>query len=305
MLQREHHEQAIDPILIFFRKVSMNKDQVNQILAYYSVSGQMCDLGEYTALARELAGEPAALVKVLQGLVIHIFWAERYGVKLSEERQAEVQIRSVQPKLVRLFQLDPRPMSMARPPELRLVGNCRDFSLLLAALLKAHGIPARPRCGFGTYFMPGHFEDHWMTEYWNAVEGRWVQVDAQLDPLQVQALGVQFNPLDMPAGQFVLAGEAWKMCRAGQANPDDFGIFQWKGWDFIRGNVMRDFLALNKVVVLPWDSWQATASACAEFTPAQWDEMDRISDLTLLGNDGFEQVRALYQENLIFHFTES
>lgn len=237
-----------------------------------------------------------ALVQSLQGLVLHVFWAERYGVKLSEERQSEVQIRPVAPKLARLFGLDPR------PPELRLVGNCRDFALLLSAFLKVHGIPARARCGFGAYFTPGHFEDHWMTEYWSREAERWVQVDPQLDELQKQVLGIFFDPLDLPPGQFVLAGEAWQMCRAGKANPEHFGIFQWHGWDFIRGNVMRDFLALNKVVVLPWDSWSATEIPVAEFTPAQMEQVDKIAALTLAGNGAFDEIRALYEENPVFHF---
>src|SRR6516165_7569409 len=30
----------------------------------------------------------------------------------------------------------------------------------------------------------GSFEDHWVCEYWNGAEERWVLVDAQLDELQ-------------------------------------------------------------------------------------------------------------------------
>ncbi|MBE0698346.1 MAG: transglutaminase domain-containing protein [Anaerolineaceae bacterium] len=275
--------------------------KLDTILSYYTQPGAMCQLGEYAAQVRTLPRDVPALVRVLQGLVLHIFWAERYGVKLSEERQAEVQIRRVQPKLERLLHIDPRPFTTPRPVEQRLVGNCRDFALLFSAFLKELGVPARPRCGFGTYFMPNHFEDHWMTEYWNNTEERWVQVDPQLDDLQKQVLHIAFDPLDMPNGQFILAGEAWRMCRAGEANPDDFGIFQWHGWDFIRGNLMRDFLALNKVVVLPWDFWTATGSPVASLTPPQMEAVDRIAALTLAGNDAFAEIRSLYEQDPTFH----
>ena len=73
---------------------------------------------------------------------------------------------------------------MPRPLDRRLVGNCRRFSVLLVAMLRHQGVPARARCGFGAYFLPNHFEDHWVVEYWNQEGGRWVFVDAQLDELQ-------------------------------------------------------------------------------------------------------------------------
>jgi hypothetical protein len=283
-----------------FLENSMINEKLDTILAYYTQPGAMCALGEYGDLVHGLPQDLPGLVKALQGLVLHVFWAESYGVKLPEERQAEVQIRRVPPKLARLLEIDPSPLSAPRPPERRLVGNCRDFSLLLSAFLKAQGVPARARCGFGTYFTPNHFEDHWMTEYWDSAAERWVQVDAQLDDLQKQVLKIGFNTLDMPHGQFVLAGEAWRMCRTGLANPDDFGIFQWHGWDFIRGNLMRDFLSLNKVVILPWDFWSATEPPVADFTAAQMETTDRIAELTLAGNGAFDQICSIYADDPVY-----
>ena len=58
-----------------------------------------------------------------------------------------MQIHQVGPKLARLFQIDPRPIDAERPSELRLVGNCRDYALLISAFLKELGVPARARCG--------------------------------------------------------------------------------------------------------------------------------------------------------------
>jgi transglutaminase-like putative cysteine protease len=52
-------------------------------------------------------------------------------------------------------------ISTARPPQKRLVGVCHHPMLLLVAMLRAQGVPARARSGFGSYFNPGFFEDHW------------------------------------------------------------------------------------------------------------------------------------------------
>jgi len=44
---------------------------------------------------------------------------------------------------------------------------------------------ARSRCGFATYFAdPGTCEDHWICEYWDSAQKRWVKVDPQIDPFQ-------------------------------------------------------------------------------------------------------------------------
>ena len=279
----------------------MITDKRDTLLSFYTQQGVMTNPGPYRELFEALPRDIPALVSVLQGLMLHVFWAERYGVKLSEDRQAEVHIRPVKRKLPRLLEIDSRPLPEARPPALRLVGNCRDFSTTLASMLKVHGIPARARCGFGTYFMPGHYEDHWMTEYWHSSEGRWVQVDAQLDGLQRDTLKLQFDTLDMPRGQFVIAGDAWAMCRAGQANPDDFGIFEWHGWDFIKGNVMRDFLALNNVEVLPWDDWSIVIKPWSEFTPEEQADFDHLAALTVTGDSAFEEIRSIYEMNPQYH----
>jgi hypothetical protein len=254
----------------------------------------MTDPGEYASLFDQLPAEIPALVEVVQGLLIHVFWAERYGVTLSEERKQELQIRAVAPKLARVLELDDRPLAAARPLELKLVGNCRDFSVLLCAMLRHHGVPARARCGFGVYFLPDHYEDHWMCEYWNAGEARWVAVDAQLDTFQQEALDIQFDPLDIPPGQFVTGGQAWQMCRAGEADPDKFGIFDMHGLGFVRGDLILDFMALNKVELLPWDhGWGYTA----EGVGMEFEVMDRIARLTLAGNEAFAEVRAAYEDD--------
>lgn len=270
-------------------------------LAYYACPGPMTGLKELASLFDELPTGVPGLVEVVQGLLIHIFWAERYGVTLSEERKQEVNIRSVSQKLKRIQALDEAPLSADRPLEKKLVGNCRDFSTLLCAMLRRQGVPARARCGFGTYFLPDHYEDHWVCEYWKADEQRWVMVDAQLDALQREALNIQFDPLDMPPGQFVTGGEAWLMCRAGEADPDRFGIFEWHGIWFVRGDLIRDFLALNKVEVLPWDGgW----GFLADEQNMEAELMDHIAGLTQAGDEAFAEIRATYENDPRFHIPD-
>ncbi len=263
-------------------------------LAYYATPGPMTAAGALAVLLDPLPAGVAALRDIVQGLLIHIFWARRYGVELDETRQQEVQIRALASKLERIVELDPRPLAEERPPARRLVGNCRDFSVTLAGLLQHHGIPARARCGFGRYFEPDHYEDHWVGEYWNAAEGRWVLVDAQLDALQRGVLDLPFDPLDVPRDQFITGGAAWQLCRSGRADPDAFGIHDMHGLWFVRGNLVRDVAALNKMELLPWDVW----GLADEGSGLTADDMTALDEMAALsGGDaaGFDRIHAWYE----------
>jgi len=253
---------------------------MNESLAFYATPGLLTAPGNQAGLLDHLPGEVEALCRIVQGLIIHIFWAEQYGVQLDATRREEVQLRSVARQLARITELDARPLDQAREPAKRLVGNCRDFSAMLTTILRHQGIPARARCGFGRYFLPNHYEDHWVCEYWNAAQKRWVLVDAQLDALQSRKLAIAFSPLDVPREQFIVGGKAWQLCRSGQADPETFGIFDMHGLSYVRGNLLRDVASLNKMELLPWDSWGLVIGRHADLSPDDLALLDQVAELT-------------------------
>ena len=266
-------------------------------LTYFSHFGKITDPDPYADLYTGLPSGIPSLVQVVQGLIVHVFWAERYGLRLTGERQAEVQLRSMERRLERTLELDPGLLTTPRPLDRKIVGNCRDFSVTLASMLQSKGIPARPRCGFGAYFLPNHYEDHWVCEYWNEARQRWILVDAQLDELQRTALGTSFDTLDVPRDQFIVGGAAWKMCRSGQANPDQFGIFDMHGMDFVKGDFIRDVAALNKVELLPWDCWGLILADYGSLPPDDLSLLDQLADLTHTDVPEFDRVRQLYESD--------
>ena len=278
-------------------------------LDFYARPGMMTEVGQNSDLLAGLPTEIGALCKVVQQNLIHVFWAERYGRTLSDEEKATLNIRTTSRKLELMRQVDGQHLAAARPLEKRQVGNCRDFSLLLTAILRHQGRPARARCGFGAYFIPGHFEDHWVCEYWNPEQDRWILVDAQLDDFQRKALKITFDPLDVPHDQFVIAGQGWQMCREGRAKPEQFGIFDMHGWWFIFGDVVRDFLSLNKVEILPWDYEVGFFTHRLE-DPFPQDQAeialyDKIAALTVAGNEAFQEIRQNYSEDARWRVPES
>ncbi|MGC2442438.1 transglutaminase domain-containing protein [Candidatus Binatus sp.] len=251
---------------------------------------------EFRALPRDLA----PLCELVQGVLIHRDIAPwLYGLTLTEAQRDDGHLRPMAQMLSRIHALDARPLTDARDVGHRLPSVCRHFSLMLCSILRAQGVPARPRCGFGAYFTRGKFEDHWVCEYWNAAEKRWILVDAQLDAIQRKALNINFDPTDTPRNKFIIAGDAWQMCRSGGADPAAFGLthIHESGLWFIAGNVLRDLASLNKMEMLPWDVWGAMDMNDAALTDEKKALLDRVAALTLAGDDAFAEMRAAYESD--------
>lgn len=258
---------------------------------YYRSHGIITDPGAFIEKYEGLPDDTAGIVEVIHGLFLHIFWAKAYGVELTGPQYRHVQSRSITNILSVMDSLDDSPLMKARPYEKRFIGNCRDHSVFLCSVLRSKGIPARARCGFATYFVPGRYEDHWICEYWNESRNRWVSVDPQLDRLQKDTLGIDFDTLDMPKGRFITGSEAWQMCRSGAADPDSFGIFEMRGLDFVLGDFIRDIAALNKVELLPWDCWGLMLKGVNKLSANEYALLDKAAELVMSG-DG--QIYELY-----------
>lgn len=263
--------------------------------SYYVEHSATSYPGAYTRLFTGLPKDVAELCRIVQGSMLHVFWAERYGITLAEGRAQAVNLRRVERLLARHQEIEQTPLLEARPLEKRLVGNCRTFSVLLCAMLRHVGIPARARCGFGRYFLPDRFEDHWVCEYWHEAENRWVMVDAQLDALQCEVLNILFDPFDVPRDQFIVGGKAWHWCRSGKEDPEKFGIFDMHGLWFVRGDFVRDVAALNKEPLLPWDCWGLIDRKDDAISSGEWELLDEVALLTF-DDVNYPAIRTVYQE---------
>jgi len=251
---------------------------------YFAAPGPLTDLSAHGARTRELPLAIGELCAVVQGLIVHPFLVHLYGLIPSDLHQDDLEIRYASAMIDRILAVDSRPLREPRPPGRRFVGNCRHFTVLLCAFLRAHGVPARARCGFGAYFAPGRFEDHWVCEVWDAARESWFLVDAQIDAVQRRAMEIAFDPLDVPRTQFLVAGEAWQRCRSGRAHPQQFGILDLRGLWFVRGNLVRDLAALAKRELLPWDGWGLMAKR-ADGDAAEMALLDRVAVLTQAGDE--------------------
>jgi Transglutaminase-like superfamily len=263
-------------------------------LTHYSTPGPMTDLADVPADVFDgLPHEPRALCRTVQGLIVHEFWAHAYGFDVPVSRLDAFHARSAAEMTEHILRLNPAPLAVERAVEQRMVGNCRYFSALSCAFLRRAGIPARARCGFADYFEPGRFVDHWVTEYWDSSDRRWVRIDAQLDAVQRAAISPSFNTEDQPAGPFLPAGEAWQRCRRGTADPGAFGILDMWGLWFVQNNVVRDLAALNKMELLPWDVW-GPMTVGTDPDAAALELTDSVA--SILTSDDTDAIRRVYED---------
>lgn len=269
-------------------------------LEFYAQPASLTSAGRYASLLEKLPSSVPELVQLIQGLGIYdVVATDFYGVMLPDSRHNEIHLRAFEKMLEQLLALDNQPLTVARTADKRLACRCHNFTRFLVAMLRATGIPARSRCGFGAYFNAGSFEDHWVCEYWKATEARWVLVDAQLDGVWRERLRIDFDIFDVPRDRFLIAGDAWTQCRTGQADPMKFGIgfVNLRGLWFVAGNLVRDIAALNTMEMSPWDVWGAMPPPNEALNADQLAFFDRLAALTREPDPSFAALRHLYEND--------
>lgn len=275
-----------------------------QLLNFYSHPTEMSSTGKYAVWFNGLPNNIGELTRIIQGLLLHEYVAsDFYSFAIPKQRKGETHLRSIESILDTLFKIDNQPISITRPVNKRLIGNCHHFALMLVAILRAKGIPARYRCGFGNYFNPPYFEEHVVCEYWNAPEARWIIVDPQFDEVWRTQLKIEHNIFNVPRDRFLIAGEAWIQCRSGSADPSKFGIFKGnlRGLWLIAGELIRDVAALNKMEMLPWDVWGAIPNPDETLNDEQLAFFDRLAALTRSVDESFVKLHKLYENDDRLH----
>jgi len=211
---------------------------MSEITDFYRQPGHTSDLGRHRELALSLPADVGALGTIVRGLLVHNFAAKMRGLQFPAERMSHMQTVGAEAILDNVFSLDRSPLDLKRPVERRMVGFCYHFALLHCALLRATGTPARARCGFAGYLEARRWIDHWVVEYW---DGRgWHLTDPQI------------GRSDLSRDDFQNGLTAWNQCRGEASMSAVYGNGELWGWDELRGSLINDVGALNKVEVSGW-----------------------------------------------------
>lgn len=243
------------------------------------------DPGRFGPLLDALPRAVPELAAVVRNVVVHYRAA---GITFEGERLAEIDHRWVDRMLAADQGRFPVPLSAPRPVDRRVVGCCRDFTLLTVAALRQRGVAARSRVGFASYLVPGFHCDHVVAEYWDG--GRWVWVDAQLDP----ARDWGFDPADVPRVSSAVApgvalasaAQVWSAYRQGLLEVDRYGVDpglpQLAGGWFVFDYVFQELAHRQGDELLLWDGWGAMVWDLADADLALADEVAAL----LLAADG-------------------
>jgi len=278
----------------------LSKRDSHLLLQYYAQQSVITDPSMYSHLFDHLPHDLPNLVKTVQGLVISLPWEDAYGLDTPRERNREICLRTVPEMLERILELDSSSLTVRRPPQKRKASLCRDFAVLLTSMLRHQSVPARVRVGFAGYYRAGipRYWDHRIAEYWNDRLNRWVLVDAMTEEPILERLRFKVDPLNIDSSsQFLLAGEVWQRCRAGKADPKEFGDSPDDlGLPPVRYALLQDFDYLNKNELVGFDAGHSLINKPEnEVTEEEKTLLDEIAEMTNHVDSNFNGLRELYQ----------
>jgi hypothetical protein len=252
----------------------------------YASHSAYSDPGTWAPLLDELPTDPAALSEVARNVIAHY---RAHAAELPEETREDVHLRWLADILAADQARNAAPLATKRSMAARVQGCCRDHTLFCVGALRQHGIPARSRIGFASYFKPDWNHDHVVVEAWRGE--RWVRFDPELVPGDFP-----FDTLDIPAGRqapFRTAAEVWQGHRAGLLDVDTFGVDidvpDVRGEWFVRSYVIQEVAHRMKDELLLWDGWGAMGPDAGESADGLADEIAALLVAADAGDDDAEQ----------------
>jgi hypothetical protein len=262
---------------------------------YYRTQSTLSDPGAYGYLFDALPNDLDSLCYAVRNVYVHYM-----SNRLDLDQQSDVDTRTMENILATIIGRNSTSLMVERPLHERFIGCCRDASLLLCAILRHKGIPARLRVGFAPYINLGVKDfavDHVITEVWDAALNRWKFVDAEQDAYLIEFNRVDFDVHDIPPYQFIVGGAAWTQMRSGAVSPDVYGYeateADRRGEGAIRNQLLLDVAALNKAEVLLWDAWGWT-DLDLRLSNSDNALLDHIAALSLAGDFVFEAMQTAY-----------
>lgn len=189
------------------------------ILEFYKKTSPYTELGLYRDFAKNLPNDIPTLCLLQRKQIIHpiafkkeeirnskkCFWGDMTQISdMNLLREDDIFPNAIS-MLAELLRKDSK-YSLNREAKDKLFVTCRGQALLLAAILKVKGIPARVRSGFAEYpSNDGIYWDHWVTEYYNNKNQKWNLVDADCCCND----NIDFDIYDIPGNRFLTAAWLW------------------------------------------------------------------------------------------------
>lgn len=184
---------------------------LKEILDFYKKTSAYTYLGNYTEFAKNLPCDIETLCILQRRQIFHPVTVmaalnNKNNFEVSKTRLVfEEDIFPTACSMINeLLRLDNN-YTIERKDKNRIYVTCRGQAILLTAILKAKGYSARVRSGFAPYIKyDGTAYDHWIVEYYNLEEKRWILVDPDCCLEEIK-----FNPFDIPRNEFIFGAQAY------------------------------------------------------------------------------------------------
>lgn len=190
--------------------------------------------------------------------------------------------------MAELFRQDQRGLTNDRKVEDMIVVTCRYVSVLTASILKAKGYSVRVRSGFAPWIRENEACDHWICQYYNHNEQRWVDYD------------VDEEVHDDPSKKLIMAAEAWLDVRAGKKECNYFVHGSClKGLPMLARSIFFDFHALmnDEISYLFFPTYIDTNEEFFNLSTDELKELDDLATLLLDPDKNFDEIKYLFRND--------
>ena len=194
-----------------------------------------------------------------------------------------------------ILHLDETGFTKNRDVTKRITVSCRHASVLFSAILKAKGIPCRSRAGFMDFGNTGDsYMEHWVNEYWDFNENRWVLVDVDGYYEYEQRFG--YSQFDLPRRKFVTASEAWIGLRKNTLNKK-LDVFSLNPLDGVCEYLFMDFHALMNNEIFYSYQPLYLRGGIHTLSESELHDLDRLAELLSEPDKNMEQIENLWTTN--------
>ena len=179
--------------------------------------------------------------------------------------------------MAELNRLDERGIFHGREISKKVVITCRYVAILIASILKAKGIPTRVRSGFASYLSDnGKSYDHWIVEYYNKEEKRFVICDPYKN--------IGSRHIDMNYDDFGWVAKIWLDIRRGKDSIDKYiHGSSYQGLQMLARSLFFDFHALmnDEISYLFFPTYIDSDEEFFNLKPDDLKELDDLATLML------------------------
>ena len=281
----------------------------DKMLQRYLETSVYTDVGPYRDFVLSLPDDIASIGMLVCDQITHPsmyftkvspYLEENYYGKFSSypkhrfKNEDELYITAVA-MIAGILRLDGAGFTKNRDVTKRITVSCRQASVLFSAILKAKGIPCRSRAGFMDFGDAGEsYMEHWVNEYWDFGESRWVLAD--VDGYYEYEPRFGYSQFDLPRRKFVTASEAWLGLRKGTLHKK-LDVFSDDPLEGVCEYLFMDFHALMNNEIFYSYQPQYLRGGIRNLSEEELCELDGLAELLAEPDENRERIERLWQDN--------